>query len=258
MSDPFERLASSASFDAPVDVDAIRARARTIQRRRQTGIASAGVTALAVIAVVGVLLATNPGAEKSTSLAESAQEATPTPRKLAMRQLAPSEVQAGKSESSSGAVGGGAASGGSAVAPAAGQSTTADSAVAAPAPTPKELDATLEVEDQTLSRGKTFTLKVCNVTSGTVKRSFSSSQRYDFEVSKDGEVVWRWSNGQFFTQVIGEETWKAKECKTWSEDWNATNNDGTPVASDTYDAVGILNASPELQTSTKNVTVSAL
>jgi hypothetical protein len=91
-----------------------------------------------------------------------------------------------------------------------------------------------------------------------VKRSFGSSQRYDFEVSQNDKLVWRWSDGMFFTQVVGEETWKSKECKTWTADWDATNSDGTPVATGDYEAVGILKTSPELRTSPKTVTVSAL
>lgn len=122
----------------------------------------------------------------------------------------------------------------------------------------EELEATLEIEDQAIGRGKTFTLKVCNTTSGTVKREFGTSQRYDFEVKRDGELVWRWSDGRVFTQVVGEETWKAKECKTWAEEWDATNSDGAPVPTGDYEAAGVLKTSPELRTKGQKFSVGAL
>ncbi len=36
---------------------------------------------------------------------------------------------------------------------------------------------------------------------------FTSGQRYDFAVYKDGEEVWRWSDEQAFIMAIGEETY---------------------------------------------------
>ncbi len=261
MTDPFDQLRGASSGASP-NIDAIRLRAHRIRRRRQTGLAGAGAAAMAIIAVVGVLLATGPDGEKaSTSLAQELRSTTaPTqapPRALAGR--------VADSEPASKPVSGGAVRSGSGApvtgsAPAEeGQTTSSDAGVAAAkgAPAP-ELEATLEIEEQTIGRGKTFTLKVCNVTSGTVKRSFGTSQRYDFEVSREGKLVWRWSDGQFFTQVVGDETWKAKECKTWSESWDATDSEGSPVATGDYEAVGILKAQPELRTSPSTTPVSTL
>ena len=121
-----------------------------------------------------------------------------------------------------------------------------------------ELEATLTVTDQMIGRGKTFTLKVCNVSSATVTRDFGTSQRYDFEVSRRGKLVWRWSDGQMFSQVIGSESWKPKGCKSWSESWDASTADGGRAPAGDYEAVGILKAQPELRTSPTSFTVSTL
>ena len=261
MSDPFERLAVP-SHDSMPDLDAIKLRAHRIQRRRRTSVASAGAAALAVIAVVGVLLTTNGTNDERKTLADSSAttESTTAPKALEEYRA----LQPGTADTAAQTVTSGESAGKAATPPkAAGGSTTASTGAAvAAAPnqdakTP-ELTATLEVKDPTIGRGKTFTLKVCNTTSGDVKRSFGTSQRYDFEVSKDGKLVWRWSDGMMFSQVLGEETWKAKECKSWSADWNATNSAGQPVAMGDYSAVGILKSQPELRTASQKVSVGAL
>jgi hypothetical protein len=262
MSDPFERLVRSGGAEVAPDLDAIRLRAHRLRRRRQTGLASAGAAAMAIIAVVGVLLTTGPGEEKaSRSLADAVQETDAPARAPAVGNVTVDEGQSKASRT----VGGSAATAGGTVQPgsapaAEGETTSGDSAAlgAARAPEQTELEATLAVEDQMLGRGKTFTLKVCNVTSGTVSREFSSSQRYDFEVSKDDKLVWRWSDGQMFSQVIGSESWKPKECKSWSENWDASTSDGGRAPAGDYVAVGILKAQPELRTSPKAFSVSAL
>src|SRR5688572_4717494 len=99
MSDPLTRLGSLGAGASP-DIDAIKLRAHRIQRRRRTGLASAGAAAMAVIAVVGVLLTTTgPGADKATqTLAEDLREsAAPSPAAQAYSPLTvPDSVSAGK------------------------------------------------------------------------------------------------------------------------------------------------------------------
>jgi hypothetical protein len=257
MSDPFERLASTADFGATPDVAAIRARARGIEHRRRLALSGTAV-AVAVIAVAGIMLGTSPSESTRADLAQQQlQEPTPTAQ---ARRSAP--FAAVEDSESADAVGAGSATAGKS-APAAGpqQEAGVDTTAAAPARAEgsmQELKATLEVEDQTIGRGKTFTLKVCNQTSGTVTREFGSSQRYDFEVKRDGEVVWRWSDGMVFTQVVGEESWKGNECKTWTEEWDATTSEGAPVPTGEYSAVGILESSPELRTAAEKFSVAAI
>ena len=266
MSDPLSRLGSLGSSERAPDLDAIKLRAHRIRRRRQTGLASAGAAAMAVIAVVGVLLATGPGDDRpTTSLAEAVDDAgTPQPRELEYR--APSAVKVAPDAAQS--VAGGSTTSGAAgvsgASPSTASRTNATKGEAALAPAADseakdELTVTLEVADQMLGRGKTFTLKACNTTSGTVERSFGTSQRYDFEVSDtNGKLVWRWSDGMFFTQVVGEETWKAKECKEWSENWDGSTSDGGRAPAGDYDVVGIMKSQPEVRAAPKSFSLSAI
>ena len=34
--------------------------------------------------------------------------------------------------------------------------------------------------------------------------NFSTSQRYDFQIEREGEILWRWSNGRMFAQILGQ------------------------------------------------------
>ena len=63
----------------------------------------------------------------------------------------------------------------------------------------------------------TINLTVFNYTKDTVSFTFTSSQRYDFFVSKEGKEIWRWSSGKVFAQVIGEEKIKPGESLTYEE-----------------------------------------
>jgi hypothetical protein len=269
MSDPLSRLGSLGAGGPAPDVDAIKLRAHRIQRRRQTGLASAGAAAMAIVAVVGVLLVTGPdGKEASTTLESAFADPTPTSgTSSALAGVAAEEDAQTSKAPAMRRVGGATTSGGSAgvsgTAPKSSEErASADTAAAAPAQAgsnPKSpLEATLTVGDAMIGRGKTFTLKVCNATSGVVNREFGSSQRYDFEVTRRGELVWRWSDGQFFTQVIGEESWKAKECKEWSDAWDGSTSDGGRAPAGDYKAVGILKSQPELRTAAKSFSLAAL
>ena len=53
----------------------------------------------------------------------------------------------------------------------------------------------------------TFTLKAVNGTSGPIRLSFATAQRFDLVMrDREGREVWRWSAGRMFAQMIGEET----------------------------------------------------
>jgi len=51
----------------------------------------------------------------------------------------------------------------------------------------------------------TIKLKVFNYSAETIDFHFNSSQRYDFIIEdKEGNEVWRWSEGRMFAQMLGE------------------------------------------------------
>ena len=52
-----------------------------------------------------------------------------------------------------------------------------------------------------------LTLEVVNRSPRPVTLQFRDSQRYDFLIrNAQGQEVWRWSAGQMFAQILGEET----------------------------------------------------
>ncbi|MCI0351658.1 MAG: BsuPI-related putative proteinase inhibitor, partial [Acidobacteriales bacterium] len=65
-------------------------------------------------------------------------------------------------------------------------------------------DPTLSLTVEKKAEGANFQLRVRNPTESFLSFNFSSSQTYDFVVrEKDsGFEIWRWSKGNFFTQVV--------------------------------------------------------
>jgi hypothetical protein len=239
MSDPFERLRNPDVSSVVPDVAALKARARRIERRRQT-VLGAGAMTVAIVAVIGVALGT--GGEP-TQLAEGQRsKATPaaTLAPLAAEQAESTPIA--REQTAAATVGGPSAD--RAAAPETGETATSSGAALAGAP---ELHATIEVKEASLTRATQLTLKVCNQSPDVVKRTFGTSQRYDFEVKRGSDVVWRWSGGRMFTQVVGQETWKLNECKTWTEEWNGVTSSGALAAQGEYQAIGVLKTSPELK-----------
>ena len=63
----------------------------------------------------------------------------------------------------------------------------------------------------------TITLTIFNYTKDTLTFSFASSQRYDFVIEKEEKVIWRWSSGRVFAQVMGKEVVKPGESLVYKE-----------------------------------------
>lgn len=256
MSDPFEKLQGSGGSAEP-PLDAIKARALRIQRRRYAALGG-GAVAVVLIAMVGIFLGTDPGADRARTLAQSrtaTPEATAAPGSAEGRRPAsgarlqnpPQEDQVLDQ--------------GAAPLPADQSGTTAqeESASAARAAEADSMssgvEVTLSVSKEAL-RSVRFTLRACNRSDEATELAFGSGQRYDFEVSRDGELVWRWSDGKAFTQVHGQERWDAGECRTYSEVWDGRNSEGSLASPGSYDAVGILTSSPPLRSQSRSFVVS--
>lgn len=234
MSDPLERLGGSTgdgSASAP-DVHAIKALARRIQYRRRAALGS-GAAALVLVAAVGVLVARGPGEgpdrlaqgrdADTTETFDTASEGSAETQAEGPGASAPQPTSAGEP---------------SALRATGGTSADADTG---------GLEATVEVKDDPDPRSVELILRACNTSGAPLTRSFGTAQRYDFEVSRAGEVVWRWSEGRAFGQVVGEETWEPGACKTWTERWDGTSSQGVPQATGSYVATGVLASSPELR-----------
>ena len=108
--------------------------------------------------------------------------------------------------------------------------------------------------DMTVTRadaGYTLRMVVENVSDKLLPFRFTSSQTYDFTVQSlsTGKEVWRWSNGNFFTQVMRSDSIRAGGQWQFDEVWDGKDNDGAPLPPGQYRVYGILKASPSIQAS---------
>ena len=261
MSDPFERLRDRDGGSTAPDVAAIKARARRIERRRYAGLAS-GAVAIALLAVVGIVVGTGPGGDPpARRLAQSleseptAAPATASPSAVtepSAQQRRDAAASAFRAQSAPGSAPSGESSGAGA-APATASRAESDQ------PARSGFEVTLDVIEESArpGRGVGFSLKACNRSNEPVDLTFQSGQRYDFEVSRGGELVWRWSDGQAFTQVYGQERWGPGECKTYTEWWDGTDSQGKVAPPGRYEAVGILTSSPPYRTRAQSFCLDA-
>lgn len=106
---------------------------------------------------------------------------------------------------------------------------------------PKGLTIDLQVGDgETARAGEPVALLLVLTASGPVTLQFNSGQRFDFIIRADGEEVWRWSEDQFFTQALGEESLSAGDELRYDAQW-------TPEEEGSYGVLGTVTASnPDL------------
>jgi hypothetical protein len=250
MSDPFDVLRDRADGAPAPDLSAIRTRARRIERRHRLAVSS-GAVAVVLVAVIGVVFRTGVDDDRRTLAEKAAEIATPSAVSDSSSAVAGATLATPTPKAAARAVGGSQA----ATAPeqdehAAKSETTSGSVGLAAGSAQEPLNVTVSVRDLAAPHSVEFTLKACNETDGTVERDFGDAQRYDFEVTREGNVVWRWSDDRSFAEMLGTETWKAKSCKTWSETWSGTTSEGGIAPTGEYQVTGKLTSSPP-QTSAK-------
>jgi hypothetical protein len=70
----------------------------------------------------------------------------------------------------------------------------------------RDLRLAVRVADKTFKTGEPISLEldVRYVGKDPLPLNFSTSQRYDFQIEKEGEILWRWSDGRTFAQVLGQ------------------------------------------------------
>ena len=74
-------------------------------------------------------------------------------------------------------------------------------------------------------------LNVTNNTKKTVELRFPNGKTHDFMVvDGSGRIVWRWSDGRFFTQTMQSKTVKSSNTVTLEDKWDAPNAHGQYVA----------------------------
>ncbi len=80
-----------------------------------------------------------------------------------------------------------------------------------------------------------FELTVRNPTREPVRVPFASGQQYDFEVRDGDRMLWRWSQGRVFPQVLSIEIVEAGVSMTFTGNWDLRDPQGRRVPAGDYD-----------------------
>ena len=91
-----------------------------------------------------------------------------------------------------------------------------------------------------------MTLTVRNSAGRDLALTFPTAQRYDFIVRKGKQVVWRWSEGMMFAQVIGRATLGAGESISYEVTWEQAGLEGIKPVLGAYSVQGVLKTSQEI------------
>lgn len=68
-------------------------------------------------------------------------------------------------------------------------------------------------------------LRKKNILSVPLTLTYSTSQKVDFRVSRDNNLIWQWSRNQFFTQVVISDTFQPGEEKVYRVVWDQKADD---------------------------------
>lgn len=80
------------------------------------------------------------------------------------------------------------------------------------------LDARLRVSP--VETGLQLRLTVENTGEDPIELRFSSGQRVEFTAERDGEEVWRWSEGRMFTQALSTQRVVSDETVSFDAEWS--------------------------------------
>lgn len=111
------------------------------------------------------------------------------------------------------------------------------------------LSVILQIEKKTyrLSAPITLNLIITNEKPNEpVELTFTSSQRYDFVVTKEDKEIWRWSKDKVFALMLGEIVLEPEESLHYTETWEQRDNKGKFALPGRYKVVGILKTYPEI------------
>jgi hypothetical protein len=93
-----------------------------------------------------------------------------------------------------------------------------------------------------------ITMIVTNTSDKLLPFRFGSSQTYDVVIADgSGKEVWRWSNGNFFTQVVRSDSIRGGAKWRFDVTWDRKDNNGNRVPPGEYRITAFLTSLPRIQ-----------
>ena len=98
------------------------------------------------------------------------------------------------------------------------------------------------------AEGHDLVMVATNTSDRLLPFRFGSGQTYDFVIADatTGKEVWRWSRGQFFTQVVRSDSIRPNDKWRFDVVWDHRDNEGKKVAPGQYRLTGIITSLPEV------------
>lgn len=127
-------------------------------------------------------------------------------------------------------------------------------------PAADELDARLNTERTQFSQAQDqnvpLRLTVENEAAAPLRVEFATGQMYDFEVRRNGELVWNWAHDRAFTQALQYREIQPGQEMTFTESWDFRDNQGNLVPPGEYTVRGILTSRFDEARVTDEVTIT--
>ncbi|HVP58408.1 MAG TPA: BsuPI-related putative proteinase inhibitor [bacterium] len=96
-----------------------------------------------------------------------------------------------------------------------------------------------------------MTLTARNTTGQMVTLTFPTAQRADFVIKRGGKLVWQWSAGMMYAEVITHQTIAPGDSLTIGTQWDQDLGGGTNPGLGAYTIQGVLKTRPERVTPEK-------
>ena len=124
-------------------------------------------------------------------------------------------------------------------------------------PVVSRADPNLTLEVEKVEQGVKLIFKVKNPTESFLSFNFTSSQNYDFVVreKESGFEIWRWSKGNFFSQVLRNLALLPQEAWKFEEVWNYKDSERNDIKHGVYEAVAILTTKQPLESAPVEIVV---
>ncbi|MCL5257477.1 MAG: BsuPI-related putative proteinase inhibitor [Chloroflexi bacterium] len=122
-----------------------------------------------------------------------------------------------------------------------------------------DIQVTVQTDKTTYALGEpvNITVDVTNASSSSVTLNYRSGQEYDIIVNKDGQEVWKWSTGKFFTQELHSVTLAPGESRTFQDSWTQITNEGQPAMPGQYQVIGISTAEQNVESAPVTITTTS-